>query len=50
MANGTRNGDPNSFLDDFPVEDTPGVKFLLSSAGVLMDGRGENINWILNPD
>lgn len=50
MANGTWNWDPNSFLDDFPVEDTPGVKFLLSSAGVLMAGRGENINWILNPD
>ncbi len=50
MTNGTWNWDPNSFLDDFPIEDTPGVKLLLSSAGVLMAGRGESIDKVLNPD
>lgn len=50
MTNGTWNWDPNSFLDDFPIEDTPGVKLLLSSAGVLMAGRGESINKVLNSD
>ncbi len=28
MAIGTGNWDPNSFLDDLPMEDTPGVKLL----------------------
>jgi len=50
MANGTWNWDPHSFLDDFPVEDTPGVKLLLNSAGVLMAGRGESIDKVLKPD
>ncbi|MBQ0832115.1 bifunctional diguanylate cyclase/phosphodiesterase [Marinobacter sp.] len=50
MTNGTWNWDPNSFLDDFPIEDTPGVKLLLSSAGVLIAGRGESINKVLNSD
>jgi len=50
MANGTWNWDPHSFLDDLPVEDTPGIKLLLNGAGVLVAGRGESIDKILNPD
>ncbi|WP_166263824.1 putative bifunctional diguanylate cyclase/phosphodiesterase [Marinobacter caseinilyticus] len=50
MTNSTWNWDPNRFLEDFPIEDTPGVKLLLSSAGVLMAGRGDSIDKILNPN
>lgn len=50
MTDGTWRWDPNSLLDDFPIEDTPGVKFLLSSAGVLMAGRGDSIDKILSSD
>jgi len=50
MANDVWKWDPNSFLDDFPVEDTPGIKLLLNSAGVLMAGRGESIDKVLNSD
>ncbi|PFG51504.1 hypothetical protein ATG98_0452 [Marinobacter sp. LV10R520-4] len=50
MANGTWNWDPNSLLDDLPMEDTPGVKLLLNSAGLLMADRGEIIDKILKPD
>jgi diguanylate cyclase (GGDEF)-like protein len=50
MANGTGNWDPNSFLDDLPMEGTPGIKLLLDSAGLLMAGRGESIDKVLKPD
>lgn len=50
MPNGTLGWDPNRFLDDFPIEDTPGVKLLLSSAGVFMAGGGDNIDKILDSD
>jgi diguanylate cyclase (GGDEF)-like protein len=50
MANGTWDWDPDSFFNDLPVEDTPGVKLLLNSAGLLMAGHGESIDEILKPD
>jgi len=50
MANGSGNWDPNSFLDDLPVENTPGVKLLLNSAGLLIAGRGECIHKVLKPE
>ena len=50
MAVDARNWDPDSLLDDLPVEHTFGVKLLFSRAGMLMAGGGENIDKILNPD
>ncbi|WP_166260115.1 putative bifunctional diguanylate cyclase/phosphodiesterase [Marinobacter salicampi] len=48
MANGPGNWDPDSLLDDLPLEDTPGVMLLLDEAGVLKAGRGESIGKVLD--
>lgn len=50
MANGPGNWDPDSLLDDLPLEDTPGVMLLLDEDGVLKAGRGESIGKVLDQE
>ena len=50
MPNITRNWDPDSFFDDLPMKDSPGIKLLLDRVGMLLAGRGESIDKVLKPN
>lgn len=50
MPDSAMRWDPDRFLDDLPIEDTPGIKLLFNNVGVLIAGRGESIDKILKPD